>query len=171
MNVGQFERLMAQLHRMREGQDLGLGAIRDALQGRGQANAVLTLLAEIRDRLPVQEAPAPIMPVGAYGCPADPAAYVDTLFGAPSAPVAAPKGSELAAVKREALVAVLEALDGWIEGAQENHGALEHRHETRGEECWRRFAPSDIRNMVNDAARELGLDMFPAPDEPREDVR
>jgi hypothetical protein len=78
-------------------------------------------------------------------------------------------GSALARVKREALMRVLEALDGWIEGQKSNHEACDHRGENRGEECWRTWAPSDIRNMINDAARELGLAEFPAPREPEED--
>jgi hypothetical protein len=78
-------------------------------------------------------------------------------------------GSALARVKREALTRVLEALDGWVEGQKSNHEACDHRGENRGEECWRTWAPSDIRNMINDAARELGLAEFPAPREPEED--
>ncbi len=70
-----------------------------------------------------------------------------------------------------ALRALLDALDGWIQGARENHEASGHRGEIRGGECWREFAPSDIRRMVNDAAREMGLDEFaePEPGEARED--
>ena len=68
-----------------------------------------------------------------------------------------------------ALAAVLGALDGWIQGARENHQALSHRAEPVGSECWRQFEPSDIRAMVNDAAREMGLAEFPAPDRARED--
>jgi hypothetical protein len=59
-----------------------------------------------------------------------------------------------------ALQAMLMTLDSWIEGAYENHHALEHRSENTGEECWREFAPSDIRAMVNDTARDLGLTEF-----------
>lgn len=70
-----------------------------------------------------------------------------------------------------ALYTLLTVLDGWIDGAHDNHEALEHRgRENRGEECWRTFAPSDIRNMINDAARELGLTEFPEPKSPREDT-
>jgi hypothetical protein len=79
------------------------------------------------------------------------------------------KGSDLAHAKRAALQAALDALDGWIESAQENHGASGHRYEDRGRECWRSFAPADIRNMINDAAREVGLKPFPAPKAPEED--
>lgn len=106
-----------------------------------QINAILAALAEIRDRLP---APA-------------------TTTSSPAAPVTTPQGWELAVAKRDALGAVLRALTGWVEGARENHAAMEHRNENRGEECWRQFAPSDIRHMINDAAREVGLAGFPAP--------
>ncbi len=69
-----------------------------------------------------------------------------------------------------ALVVTLQVLDEWIRGAKENHEALEHRgREGRGKECWRSFAPSDIRHMINDAARELGLAEFAAPADPEED--
>lgn len=72
--------------------------------------------------------------------------------------------------RRDALETVLEVLDGWIQGAKENHEAMEHRNERIGEECWHRFAPSDIRNMINDAAQELGLVEFPVPAHPQEDA-
>jgi hypothetical protein len=68
-----------------------------------------------------------------------------------------------------ALSSLLGALDGWIEGAKNNHDALNHRSESRGEECWRNFAASDIRNMVNDAAREMGIAAFPYPTLAQED--
>lgn len=60
-------------------------------------------------------------------------------------------------------------LDGWIEGARANHDGLDHRGEPVGDECWTRYAPADIRNMINDAARELGLAEIPAPAKPKED--
>jgi hypothetical protein len=69
-----------------------------------------------------------------------------------------------------ALVAMLGVLDGWIQGSRENHVALGHRAEPVGEECWRQFAPSDIRRMVNDAAREMGLANIPEPEVRREDA-
>lgn len=84
-------------------------------------------------------------------------------------PARAPKDSELAAAKRAALQAVLTALDGWIEDAQANHGAMDHRYENRGEECWKSFAPSDFRNMVNSAAEEVGVKTFPEPSKAKED--
>lgn len=69
-----------------------------------------------------------------------------------------------------ALYALLVNLDGWIEGAHENHEALSHRGENIGEECWTRWAPADFRSMVNDVARELGVGEFPAPAAPREET-
>jgi hypothetical protein len=68
-----------------------------------------------------------------------------------------------------ALYTVLTTLDGWIDGQRENHDAMGHRGENTGSECWRSFAPSDFRRMVNDAARELGLGEFPESTNPRED--
>lgn len=59
-----------------------------------------------------------------------------------------------------ALQAMLATLDGWIEGAYENHQAMAHRNENTGEECWRKFEPSDIRAMINDTAREFGVTEF-----------
>lgn len=103
------------------------------------------LLTQIRDRLPASE------PVAAAAEPI------------------VTKGSELSSVKRAALGAVLDALDGWIEAARENHKAMEHRGENVGDECWRRFAPSDVRDMVDDAARALGVTRFPHPALPLED--
>jgi hypothetical protein len=68
-----------------------------------------------------------------------------------------------------ALYSLLVNLDGWIDGAKENHEALDHRNEGRGEECWTRWHPADFRSMVNDVACELGLSEFPKPSTPRED--
>lgn len=69
-----------------------------------------------------------------------------------------------------ALYALLVNLDGWIEGAHENHEAMGHRGENTGEECWTSWAPADFRSMVNDVARELGVGEFPAPAAPREET-
>lgn len=71
--------------------------------------------------------------------------------------------------QRQALAAFLGVLDGHIEGTWDNHVALDHRNEGRGEECWTRFHPADIRNMVNDAARAVGIPEFVKPKWPRED--
>jgi len=79
------------------------------------------------------------------------------------------RASPDAVAKSAALYNMLIVLDNWIEGAQSNHEASDHWGENRGEECWRQFAPEDIRNMVNDAARELGISEFPAPGVARED--
>lgn len=78
---------------------------------------------------------------------------------------------DVVAAKRAALGTVLTTLDGWIEGAQDNHDALGHRGENTGGECWRRYAPEDIRAMVNDAAREVRVSTFPTPKNAQEDVR
>jgi hypothetical protein len=48
--------------------------------------------------------------------------------------------------------ALLDVLSGWIEGAQENHEAYDHRDS----DCCKTFYPEDIRRMVNDAARIMG---------------
>lgn len=87
---------------------------------------------------------------------------------APKDPAAAPKGSDLAAAKSTALYAFLVVLDDWIEGAHSNHEALDHRGEVRP--CWITFAPADIRTMINDACREVGISEFPYPNVPKEDT-
>jgi hypothetical protein len=83
------------------------------------------------------------------------------------------KGGQLGAAGKRgahrALRILLEELTGWIEGQQANHQASPHRGENRGEECWRLWAPADIRSMVNDAARRVGVPEFPAPAERPED--
>jgi hypothetical protein len=79
-------------------------------------------------------------------------------------------GADHPGAQRLALGVVLQTLDGWIRGCKENHGPLGHPLESRGEECWRTFAPSDIRNMINDAATEMGLAEFPEPTEPEENT-
>lgn len=53
----------------------------------------------------------------------------------------------------KALTAMLAVLDGWIEGAQHNHEGSGHRDS----DCCRSFEPADIRNMVADACREVGI--------------
>ena len=118
-----------------------------------QYGGLLTVLTEIRDRLPGPD-PAPD--------------WMATPTEIGSVRVTNVNGKAYFD-PGDVLGKVLQVLDGWIEGAQEDHEASEHRDENRGEECWRSFAPSDIRNMINDAARELGMTEFPAPVEPRED--
>jgi len=71
---------------------------------------------------------------------------------------------------RTALQAVLDVLDGRIERAQDNHHDSYHPNEPQGQECWRRFSPGDIRNMINDAARAVGLTEFPPPNVRKEDA-
>lgn len=57
---------------------------------------------------------------------------------------------------RIALAAMTNVLNSSIEGAKENHDALEHRDESIGSECWTRFHLDDIRAMIEDARREVG---------------
>lgn len=125
-----------------------------------QYEGVMGALEKILDRMPVREIP-------------DEPVTIRRMDGS-TTEVGTPgprKGSEMAADKRQALAIVRAVLDDWIRGARENHEALGHRHENTGEECWRTFAPSDFRNMINDAARELGVDEFPAPEIAEEDKR
>lgn len=139
-------------------------------------NNLMVMLTQIRDRMPVRDTPRQLPPAlipghqhkaschgsaGEMSCNRNPV------------PVGTPgprKGSETAADKRQALAIFRAVLDDWIRGAKENHEALGHRRENRGEECWRTFHAQDIRNMVNDAARELGLEEFPPPEAPEEDA-
>jgi hypothetical protein len=74
------------------------------------------------------------------------------------------------AAKNAALTAMLEILDGWIDGAREDHVGMGHQNENVGDECWRRFASEDIRSMVNEAARSVGIGEFLRPNPPREDM-
>lgn len=141
-----------------------------------QTNAVLRLLQEIRDRLPVQTIPTVTGLPYPDTAPRDtdrPPYFVDVTFepaSVPDVPAGAATVDLRGAWMREAFRAVLDALDGWIEGAYENHEALEHGGEPVGDECWRRFHPSDIRRMVADAARELGVTAPEATGVPKEDV-
>jgi hypothetical protein len=125
-----------------------------------QYNNLLAVLAEIRDRLPVPQIPEDPVTVRRMD-------GSRMTVGTPGPR----KGSEMAADKRQALAIVRAVLDDWIKGARENHEALGHRNENRGGECWRSFHAEDIRNMINDAARELGLKEFPHPEMPEEDKR
>lgn len=97
-------------------------------------------------------------------------ALLTVLLDEADASPTAPKGSDLAAIKTSTLAAVLAALDGWIEGSRDNHVEVGHRHENVGDECWRKFGPADIRNMINDAALEVGVNQFPIPIIPKEDA-
>jgi hypothetical protein len=115
-----------------------------------QVNLFAGLLREIRDRLPVPQIPEEPVTVRRMD-------GSRMTVGTPGPR----KGSEMAADKRQALAIVRAVLDDWIKGARENHEAMGHRAEPVGSECWRSFHPQDIRNMINDAARELGLTEFP----------
>lgn len=117
-----------------------------------QYEGLMTKLGQILDRMPGGDIPAEPEPVAPV----------------PDRGVTTPNDMRKVA-QRQALRAVLSALNGWIDGVHENHQALGHRHENRGEECWRTFTPSDIRRMINDATRELGFAPFPMPTSPRED--
>jgi hypothetical protein len=59
--------------------------------------------------------------------------------------------------KVETLDAFADVLAEWVKGAKENHEALDHRGEPAGEECWTRFYAGDITNMIDDAARRVGV--------------
>lgn len=122
----------------------------------GQYGGILNLLVEIRDRMPEREVSKP-EPFTVHHLNGTRTVY----------PAAETHSGNLGA--RQALAAMFRMLDSWIDGAKENHEAIGHRHENTGEECWRTFAPDDIRRMVNDVARELGLAEFPAPTTPEED--
>lgn len=128
----------------------------------GQYEGIMGALGEILDRMPVREIPLVVEPVA-----------VRKMDGSRS--VVQPLAPEYRrtvlgrqADKRQALAIMRAVLDDWIKGAKENHEACAHRHENRGEECWRTFHAQDIRNMINDAARELGVDEFPLPEDPKE---
>lgn len=80
------------------------------------------------------------------------------------------RAAEVAADKRQALAIVRAVLDDWIKNQRDSmHRVYEHGDEASGSECWRSFAPSEIRTMINHAARELGVAEFPDPDQPEED--
>lgn len=118
-----------------------------------QYEGIMGALEKILDRMPVREIPLVVEPVSVRRMDGS-----RTQVGTPGPR----KSSEMAADKRQALAIMRAVLDDWIKGARENHEASGHRHENRGEECWRTFHAQDIRNMINDAARELGLQEFPA---------
>jgi hypothetical protein len=99
-----------------------------------------------------------------------PATIVDPPKPGVGSPLKTPAPDEGVA-KSLALHTMLTVLDDWIEGAQHNHEAMGHRGENVGDECWRSFAPEDIRNMVNDAAREVGITEFDPPTVRKEEER
>lgn len=85
-------------------------------------------------------------------------------------PFPGPDVSDRKALVSSVLYAMLVNLDGWIQGARENHDALGHRGESVGSECWTQFHPADIRSMVNDVAREFEVGEFPRPEVAKEDA-
>jgi len=102
----------------------------------------------------------------------DAAADADAAHAEKQATSAAEAGDEQSKDygRLHALSTFLGVLDGWIDGSKSNHGACDHRGEGVGEECWRSYAPADIRRMVNDAAREVGVKEWPEPEVAAEDV-
>jgi hypothetical protein len=116
----------------------------------GQYEGLLAALHEIRDRLPA---------------PAEPEA-------APTEALADVRDELIRETHRAScsltLFTLLTTLDGWIQISRENHDGFGHRDENQGEECWTRFHPADIRSMVNDVARQLGVTEFPKPEHPKE---
>jgi hypothetical protein len=93
----------------------------------------------------------------ALGAPAPPPPVEDIVIGdeaALSTLVAAERDIVGRIVERAQYVALremLKALDGWIEGARENNEALGRHDDPQV------FHAEDIRSMVNDAARVLGV--------------
>jgi hypothetical protein len=100
-----------------------------------------------------------------YGAPQPLPGQVPPVQAEPVRDTGGPLGAPGRRGAYRALKAMLGQLDGWVQGCKENHEACDHRGEPRGGECWREFAPSDIRRMVNDAAREMGLDEFAEPEQ------
>jgi hypothetical protein len=90
--------------------------------------------------------------------------------GRPEPPFPGPEVSDRKALVSSVLYSMLVNLDGWIQGARENHDALDHRGESVGEECWTRWHPADFRSMINDVAREFGVSEFPRPEVAKEDA-
>lgn len=125
----------------------------------GQYEDLMARLGQILDRMPERPAPEP------ERVAAVPMERTSALMTLPPSTYTDARRRGASA----ALSSMLSMLDGWIEGFRENHDGLGHRGENRGEECWTQFHPADIRNMVNDVARELGLTEFPKPEMPKED--
>lgn len=59
--------------------------------------------------------------------------------------------------------ALLDVLSGWVEGNVSNHDAM-HEGTHDAEDCAETFTASDIRRMVNDAARIMGAPEPYAPE-------
>lgn len=138
-----------------------------------QINALLAVLGEIRDRLPTDHLAAPELIREEVTTVTGRSYFVDAMLPAPEVPDVAPGAATVdlrAAWMREALGTFQEVLDGWIEGAYENHQACGHRAEPVGGECWRWFHPQDIRRMVADAARELRVKAPDVAVVPKEDL-
>lgn len=53
------------------------------------------------------------------------------------------------------LTAMREAVVAWTETGFENHQANDHRGESTP--CWEQFHADDVRTMINDVARQLGV--------------
>lgn len=121
----------------------------------GQYEGLMGVLGQILDRMP--ERPAPAAPAVALTTHHLDGTKTRTLHQ---------EGAEGASL---ALYSLLVNLDGWIDGARSNHDGFGHSSEAVGSECWTQYHPADIRTMVNDVARELGLGEFPKPSTPRED--
>jgi hypothetical protein len=111
-----------------------------------QYNGLMNVLDRILDRMPVRVETSPVEVQTSL------TSETDKMAGA-----------------RLALMRMLAELDGWIESARENHQSMGHRGENTGDECWRSFAPQDIRDMVDGVARQFGMSGFDVPDNPQED--
>lgn len=138
-----------------------------------QLAQILNTMAEDRTREAAPEAAATARTFSTVFPPTPDRYFVDILHDlpAPAEKVAErPRTPELDEAKRDALWAVLRVLNDWIETSFENHWANEHRGEPVGSECWTRFHPQDFRKMVNDAAREMGIDEIGIPVEPLEET-
>lgn len=109
----------------------------------------LAVLDELRTAIERAQNPAAAPPEGLYV--PDDADLADLLHADDQLVTRIVKRASYDALKGMSIV-----LDGWIEGARENHEAMSHRNENTGSECWTQFAPEDIRRMINDACRLMG---------------
>lgn len=64
-----------------------------------------------------------------------------------------------------ALYTMLIVAKSWADGAAENDAASATRYQNAKPSDQQTFVLADIRNMVNDAARELGVSEFPLPED------